>query len=142
MEIHEFKEELYPFSWKLIIIESKDEIKTKLSDAIDSIEIESISIIEDGDGWTIVNNNVGVVIINKWLFNIGDFIKFITTIRHEVHHLSAGVFTHICEEIDRLDNETFLYLNDYFFKRILSKLLTIQNDNIIIKNNNYDNTLL
>ncbi len=46
--------------------------------------------------------------------------SFLTTIRHEVQHAATNVFNWI--EDDNLHSESFLYLNDFIYTKILAKI--------------------
>ena len=88
------------------------------------LKLDDYSKINDARGWAMSAQGYGIIILNSWHFK--NNIDFLSTLRHEVHHACADCFEYICEPINTLDNETFLYLNDYVFEKCLKKLTNIK----------------
>jgi len=103
-----------------------------MEDILDKYKIDDDEVetwLDKAKGWTLEGNNNTIVIINTQLHK--KKIDLLTTIRHEVHHASANCFQSIGNPVTILDEEAFLYLNDWVFTKSLE--FFEKNKNIAIK---------
>jgi hypothetical protein len=85
---------------------------------VDDDEVDSW--LDDAKGWTLQGKTNTVIFINTYLHR--KKIDLLTTIRHEIHHGSANCFEYIGNPITILDEEAYLYLNDWIFTKVLEML--------------------
>lgn len=107
-------------------VESVEKILSKNRISTDNIE----KWIDDAKGWTFDNGCMSIVLLN--LFTLESQNDLLVTLRHEIHHASANCFEFICNDITVLDEEVFLYLNDWLFEQGL-KLIDKHNIKITKK---------
>ena len=114
----DFREDIYLLDWTLIISEKKEDEKEiiKLLKKV-NCEVDGIS---DANGFTLHRNWQFIIILNVWKKNMKDLVYLLSVIRHEVHYLCADVYDAIGEDSKILDSESFLYFNDYIFRKILN----------------------
>lgn len=73
--------------------------------------------LDDAKGWTLQGRTNTMVIINAHLHKKKN--DLLITIRHEIHHAAANCFEQIGNPVTSLDEEAFLYLNDWIFNKLL-----------------------
>lgn len=120
---------LYPYTIDFLLVESienseKSIITKHLTKLKTGLRSKDLDLTECLGKCIEYNNNNTLIVINK--HRLKSLEEFLVTLRHEVHHASANVFSYIEEEIYSLDTETFLYLNDYIMLEIL-KTIDIKN---------------
>lgn len=117
MIVKKTKCDLYPYDFIFIFNDKQDndeEITNLLSKhQIYITEQEGNDWVDNAKGWTLKNVDVSIIILNVHLHKNRD--KLLSTLRHEIHHAAANCFAYICNPITILDEEVFLYLNDWLF---------------------------
>lgn len=112
-----FYEKMYQFNWTLIVLEKKKD-ERKVIKFLKKLDCEFEGITE-ANGWSLHRNGECIIILNAWKDSMKGLTYLLSIVRHEVHHLCADIFDNIGENANILDSETFLYFNDYIFRKIL-----------------------
>lgn len=112
-----------PYNYDITFIfndtpENEEVINTLLSKhSIYITESESDDWVDSAKGWTLKNEEETIIIINIHRHKTKD--SLLVTLRHEIHHACANCFKYICNPITILDEEVFLYLNDWVFMQAI-----------------------
>jgi hypothetical protein len=110
-----------PYNYDIIVIfndkENNHEEINKVLIKYGAHDEDEKNWIDDAKGWTIDNIVSSIVVINTFYHKSKN--SLIVTARHEVHHAAAQVFSYINNPIHSLDEEAFLYLNDWIFHKVL-----------------------
>lgn len=131
MIVKKYTVELYDYDIIFCFNDNGNKSKKNISKLLSKYNVKKEFINQwtaDARGWTFWGNDESIIVINlNTLSNQNDLI---TTLRHEVHHASANLYEMIGNVLYELDEESFLYLNDWIFERGLE---VIENNSIFIK---------
>lgn len=101
------------------IVSSKKELK-KLSKECKKFNLNDLpEWLDDMAGLHFENKEAqrSLIVINNYQGITS--LEVISAIRHETHHACASIYESIGHETTKLDEEPFLYLNDFVFRVIL-----------------------
>lgn len=107
---------IYPYNIDVIYRNSASESIGRLLQKL-GCQVFGAEVLNSAKGWTLKGKKGSVIVLNR--FNMESDRQLYKTIRHETHHACADVFEYIQHKTKRLDEEPFLYLNDYVFDKIL-----------------------